>query len=93
MAMAAQPNHAAVVDGENMIEWLASMPPDVGASMARRLSVAEDLGQKDIVRYLHKLIRAWAAANGDRVKMIYDIAKNEEVVQTAAELVAPRRGV
>lgn len=93
MASSAGPNHAAVHDGQNLIEWLADMPPDVGSSMARRLSVAEQLGQKDITMVLHKIVRAWAAGGGRRVKMVYDIARNEEAVQVASELTAPRRGV
>lgn len=60
--------------------------------MARRLAVAEDLGQRDIVAYLHKLMRSIAAADG-RVNMVYEIAKQEEAANVASEIFAPRKGV
>lgn len=90
MAAPGRPNYKAVTDDDE-IEWLQSPPGGTGAAMARRLAVAEELGQPHITRYLHKLIRAHAAEHG-RVRMVFDIARQEETVQVASELLAPRRG-
>lgn len=92
MSATGVPNHLAVIN-DDYIEWIADMPPEVGSSMARRLAVAEYLGQRDITELLHKFMRSWAARNGKRVAMVQEIARGEEAHQQAAELMAPRRGV
>lgn len=89
MASPGKPNYKAVTDDEE-IEWLQAAT-GIGVPMARRLSVAEELGQPHITRYLHKLIRAHAAEQ-NRVRMVFEIAKQDETVQVASELLAPRRG-
>lgn len=94
MAAPGAPNHQAVVD-DRKIEWLQRSQPETVAAMSRRLAIANELGQKDILRYLHTMMRGIAALPGSTrsVDMVFQIAKNEEAVQVASELTAPRARV
>lgn len=91
MSQLGSPNHLAVVD-DRLIEWIGTPHPQVALCLSRRLAIASELGQKDLVRYLHKVIRGHAAAK-NRVKMVFDIARHEEAERVAQEMYAPRRGV
>lgn len=94
MAAPGMPNHQSVVDNSK-IHWLRRSHPESVGAMSRRLAIANDLGQKDILGYLHELIRGHNGLPGKNqtVDMVFQIAKNEEAVQVASELTAPRRGV
>jgi len=94
MAAPGMPNHQAVID-DKKIHWLRRSQPETVAAFSRRLAIAHDLGQKDVLAYLYELIRGIAGLPGERqsVGMVFQIAKNEETLQVASELTAPRRGV